>query len=366
MTRGPGRHDVPVSDPYESAPAPTRRAVTLSVSMVAAAGLVAAATLLPLPYVVQGPGPTIDVLGADDGQRLITVEGAHTGTGELRLTTVSLAGSPTQALRLGQVLAGWADPDKQVLPVEQVFSTDRTREEIDADNAAAMISSQEYATVAALEELGHVVPTTLTAVGVVPGSGADGRVAEGDVLTALDGVAVTSFSDLSARLGAIPPGTVVQVGMIRGGEDVTVAITTGDDGDGGSILGVYIDPEFHLPVPVTIQIEKVGGPSAGMMFALGIIDLLTPEDEANGVVIAGTGTIDLTGEVGPIGGIALKMIGAVEDGSTWFIAPQANCDDVAGRVPDGLEVVAVGTLAEARAAMVAIGAGTASDLPTCG
>ena len=366
MTGGDDRHDVPVSDPHESAPAPTRRAVTLSVSMVAAAGLVAAATLVPLPYVVQGPGPTIDVLGEDNGQRLITVEGAHAGTGELRLTTVSLAGSPTQSLHLGQVLAGWVNPDKQVLPVEQVFTTDRTKEEIDADNEAAMISSQEYATVAALEELGQEVPTTLTAVGVVPGTGADGVVAEGDVLTTLDGAALTSFSDLSARLGATPPGTVVQVGMIRGGEAVTASITTGDDGDGGSILGVYIDPEFHLPVPVTIQIDKVGGPSAGMMFALGIIDLLTPEDEANGVVIAGTGTIDLTGEVGPIGGIALKMIGAVDDGATWFIAPRDNCDDVTGRVPDGLEVVAVGTLSEARAAMVAIGAGTAQDLPTCG
>lgn len=365
MTRPGGRHDVPVSDPYEPAPAPTRRAVTLSVSMVAAAGLVAAATLVPLPYVVQGPGPTIDVLGEDDGQRLITVDGGHPGTGELRLTTVSVAGSPTQPLHLGQVLAGWLNPDKVVLPVEQVFQTDRTKEEIDADNEAAMISSQEYATVAALEELGHVVPTTLTAVGVVVGSGAEGVLEEGDVLTTLDGVAVTSFSDLSARLGGTPPGTEVQVGLVRGGEDVTVAITTGDDGSGGSILGVYIDPEFHLPVPVSIQIDKVGGPSAGMMFALGIIDLLTPEDEANGVVIAGTGTIDLTGEVGPIGGIELKMIGAVDDGATWFIAPLDNCDDVQGRVPDGLGVVAVENLAEARAAMVAIGSGATQGLPGC-
>ena len=354
-----------MTDTFEPAPAPTRRAVTLSVSMVVAAGLVAAATLVPLPHVVQGPGPTFDVLGEDNGLPLIVVDEANAGTGELRLTTVSLAGSPTQKLQLGQVLAGWLNPDKQVLPVDQVFSMDQTQEEIDADNEAAMISSQEYATVAALEELGYEVPTTLTVADVVPGTGADGVLEAGDVLTTLDGEAVASFSGLSAGLAVTAPGTQVRVGVVRAGADLEVAIITADDGEGGSILGVYIDPEFHLPVPVTIQIDRVGGPSAGMMFALGIVDLLTPEDEANGVVIAGTGTIDLSGEVGPIGGIALKMVGAVQDGATWFIAPRDNCDDVAGRVPDGLTVVAVDTLAEARTAMTAIGSGTGADLPGC-
>ena len=102
------------------------------------------------------------------------------------------------------------------------------------------------------------------------------------------------------------------------------------------------------------------------MFALAIIDRLTPEDEANGKIIAGTGTISIDGEVGPIGGIAYKMRGAMRDGADWFLAPTSNCDEVVGHVPDGMNVVAVDTLAAARDAVVAIGAGQTTELPTCG
>ncbi len=102
-----------------------------------------------------------------------------------------------------------------------------------------------------------------------------------------------------------------------------------------------------------------------MMFALAIIDRLTPDDELDGAVVAGTGTIDVDGTVGQISGIEQKMHGAVRDGATWFLAPESNCGDVVGNVPDGLRVVKVSTLAQARAAITAIGAGTAQDLPTC-
>lgn len=345
--------------------APTRRAVTLSVSMVATAGLLAGAGLLGLPYVVQGPGPTFDVLGEVDDHPLVEVEDPQPASGQLLLTTVNVAGSPTRHLVLGQVLAGWADPDRRVLPVEAVFSTDRTQEEIDSDNQAAMISSQEYATVAALEELGHEVPTTLSVAGTAAGTGADGVVLAGDVITTLQGQELVAFSDLSAALAGIAPGSEVTLGIVRDGAATSVTVVTGDDGRGGSLLGVFVDPEFHWPVRVSIQIENVGGPSAGMMFALGIVDRLSEADETNGAVIAGSGTIDLVGQVGPIGGITKKMIGAVRDGATWFLAPQANCDEVVGHVPAGLNVVAVDTLTEARAAVQAIGSDTATDLPTC-
>ena len=128
---------------------------------------------------------------------------------------------------------------------------------------------------------------------------------------------------------------------------------------------MFIDPSFDMPVDVTISIDDIGGPSAGTMFALGIIDKMTPEDEANGKDIAGTGTIDVTGEVGPIGGIRQKLAGATRDGATWFLAPAANCDEVVGHVPDGLRVVRIATLHEAREAMTAIGAGRRDlhDLP---
>jgi PDZ domain-containing protein len=142
-------------------------------------------------------------------------------------------------------------------------------------------------------------------------------------------------------------------------------VTTGQ-GDGRALLGILIDPQYDFPVDVTIQIEDIGGPSAGTMFALGIIDLMTEADELDGAVVAGTGTMDVDGRVGPIGGIEQKMYGALRDGAQWFLAPAGNCAEVVGHEPDGLEVVRVATLDEARTAMEAIGAGEGEDLPRCG
>lgn len=136
------------------------------------------------------------------------------------------------------------------------------------------------------------------------------------------------------------------------------AITAGLDYAG--TLGVDV-----AGAKVTMHVDDIGGPSAGMMYALGLVDLLTPQAEANGQVVAGTGTIDDQGKVGAIGGIDLKMLGARRDGASWFLAPQANCAQVVGKVPEGLRDVKVATLQEAYEALVAIGQGTAGDLPHC-
>lgn len=151
----------------------------------------------------------------------------------------------------------------------------------------------------------------------------------------------------------------------RGGEPTDLEIRTGDDGQGGSVLGVYLNAEFDYPIDVQIEIDNVGGPSAGTMFALGIIDLLTPEPMAGGHVVAGTGMITPDGQVGPIGGVRLKMLGALRDGAEYFLAPASNCDEVVGHVPAGLQVIRMATLAEAQEAVQAIAEGTAADLPSC-
>jgi PDZ domain-containing protein len=264
------------------------------------------------------------------------------------------------------VLAGWVSGSRLVLPVENVFPQDATQEQLDQQNEAQMVSSQENATVAALEELGYAVPVTLTVHDAVEGSGAEGVVEPGDVLVAFDGTPLTSYGQLIDLLDATEPGSTVTLGVQRDGAatDLEVVTAAREDRD-GSQLGVYIDPTFDPPVDVTIQIDRIGGSSAGTMFALGIIDKMTPEDEADGEVIAGTGTMDLNGAVGPIGGIRQKMAGALRDGATWFLAPADNCDEVVGHVPDGLDVVKVSTLHEAREAVEAIGAGETGDLPTC-
>lgn len=357
----------PDDAPSRSEPV-TRRAALLSGGMLLTAVLLVVLLLMPVPYAVNSPGPTLDTLGTHDDQALITIEGAETydSTGELRLTTVSSTGGPGYPSSVLGVLAGWVSGSRLVLPVESVFPPDTTQEQLDEQNEAQMVSSQENAAVAALEELGYEVPVTLTVHEAVEGSGAVGVVEAGDVLLTYDGTGLTSYGQLIDLLADTEPGSTVTLGVQRDGAEVDLEVVTGarEDGD-GSQLGVYIDPTFDPPVDVSIRIDQIGGSSAGTMFALGIIDKLTPEDEANGQVVAGTGTMDLNGAVGPIGGIRQKMAGALRDGADWFLAPAANCGDVVDHVPDGLRVVRVETLHEAREAVEAIGAGTADDLPTC-
>jgi len=362
-------HDEPTTAPDAPAdpPAPSTRSITLSVSMLASAVLLAVLALLPAPYAVSSPGPTRDTLGEHAGEPLITIEGAETydATGQLLLTTVSTTGRPGYPSNLVSVVAGWFQGSTAVRPVELVFPPDVSQDEFDQSNEAAMVSSQENATVAALEELGYEVPATMTIVGTTEGSGAAGIVQEGDVLVSMDGQPLTTYSQLVDGLFQTAPGSTVRLGVLRDGQPVDLDVVTAEREGGGSQLGVYIDPQFDLPVDVSIKIEDIGGSSAGTMFALGIIDRLTPEDEANGAIIAGTGTIDSVGRVGAIGGIQQKLAGARRDGAEWFLAPAANCDEVTGHVPDGLRVVKVETLHEAREAVVAIGAGQADDLPSC-
>jgi PDZ domain-containing protein len=355
--------DEPEREPERVSP----RSITLSIGMLVTALLLAVLVVLPVPYAVNSPGPTRDVLGEHDGTPLIQISGAETydSTGELRLTTVSGTGGPGFPSSAVGVIRGWLSPWVVVQPVELLYPPDQTQDQIDKSNTAEMVSSQENATVAALTELGYEVPATLVVAGTVEGSDAEGKVEDGDVIVALDGVPVPDYQGLIEQLNQVDPGATVTLTVKRHGQAVDVPIVTGTKDDGRAQIGVYIDPTFDLPVDVTISIDDIGGPSAGTMFALGIVDKMTPEDEANGKDIAGTGTIDVTGEVGPIGGIRQKLAGAKRDGATWFLAPATNCDEVVGHVPDGLRVVKISTLHDAREAITAIGAGTADSLPTC-
>ena len=346
---------------------PSMRSLVLSGAMLATSVLLAVLVVLPVPYAVTSPGPTRDVLGAEGDTPLIQITGAETftSTGELRLTTVSATGGPGFPSSVVGVLQGWVSPSSVVLPVEAVIPSGQTQQEIDAANADQMVSSQENATVAALTELGYEIPATLVVAGTAEGTDAQGKLEEGDVIVALNGTALADYQTLVTMLQDVTAGDTVTLTVRRQGEDVDVPVVTTAREDGGALIGVQIDPSFDFPIDVTISIDGIGGPSAGTMFALGIVDKLTPADEANGVHIAGTGTMDVTGEVGRIGGIRQKLAGARRDGATWFLAPQGNCDEVVGHVPDGLSVVAVKTLSDAVDAMSAIGAGDGASLPTC-
>lgn len=347
------------------------RSRLLSGSLLVSAALAAVALVLPTGFAVRGPGPTEDTLGTQHDVPLVAIHGAPTypPSGQLRLTTVSVGGGPVGDVFAMDVLYSWMADDRAALPVENVFQTGITQEQQQEQSQAQMISSQEQATAAALSELGYTVPAKLTVAGVPDDSPSAGLAEEGDVLRTLDGTALTTYEDLLDGLSAIEPGTDAVLGVDRAGKrvELTIPTTEGTRPDGGrrAALGIFVSSDYDFPIDVEIQIEDIGGPSAGMMFALAIIDRLTPEDELAGAVVAGTGTVDVDGIVGPIGGIEQKMHGAVRDGADWFLAPSSNCGEVVGNVPSGLHVVKVSTLAEARAAIVAIGAGDAGGLPTC-
>ncbi|NLF06172.1 MAG: PDZ domain-containing protein [Actinomycetales bacterium] len=357
----PDGEDVP------EVPPASRRALLGAVSgFVTVLGL-AVLAVMPAPYTSSAPGPTFDTLGETANGPLIEVSGTQTfaSSGQLRLTTVAFAGSRERQLDLVTVLRGWASPKITIDPVERFFPVSTGETDRQEQNRQEMTTSQENATVAALTELGIEVPATITVEEPIEGTGAVGVLLPKDQIASINGTPVVTYRDMSDALLAAGAGSTVEVGVLRGGEATTVDVVAGERPDGSALLGVWVDPDFEFPFDVTIQVDDVGGSSAGTMFALGILDLLTPEDEADGHVIAGTGTIDLDGNVGAISGIRQKMIGAVRDGATSFLAPTLNCEGVVGNVPEGLDVFAISTLSDARAAVEAIGAGETSGLPTC-
>lgn len=333
---------------------------------------------VPMPYVITSPGPTYDVLGSMNSDPVIEIAApdvAKQSEGQLRMVTVSSLGGPDAHVSLVDFLLAKLDPSSNVRPVEEVYPRDLTREELDELSKIQMTSSQSTAASVALEELGYDVDVTMTVAGATSGSHSEGVVEEGDVLQAIitpDGErhAVDRPSVPFALPKTLPPETPVKLEILRNGEKKTLAMRTylpeeaGPDFM-GSRFGIYLSADVKLPVDVTIHLENVGGPSAGLMFVLGIIDKFTGGDSTGGAIIAGTGAIGYDGEVQPIGGIVQKMYGSKRDGAQWFLAPKSNCDEVVGNIPDGLEVWPVSTLAEAREAVQAISKGATIDHPVC-
>lgn len=353
-------------------------------ALLLAVGLVVAGATVRVNKVIEAPGPTWNVLAAvpgdDSDQSVITVTGAQTypAEGALRMTTVSVSGCPGYPVTLFDVVGAWLSPNKTILERDQVCPPSLSQQDVEETNQAQMTSSQNTAVVAALMETGMATRMVLTVEGTGPDQ-TEGLLQKGDILTSVtpaggQATPTTTYTALRELLTTVPVGTTVELGIERDGEPMTVSLTTitppdansdGSPDSEGSLLGVYLSAEADSDIEATFGLSKVGGPSAGSMFALGIVDELTPGDLTGGKDIAGTGTIALDGSIGPIGGIEQKMAGAKTDGSGYFLAPASNCGDVVGNVPDGLEVYAVSTLHEAVTTVEAIAADDTSGASTC-
>ncbi|WP_223263020.1 PDZ domain-containing protein [Arthrobacter sp. NamB2] len=344
---------------------PRFRAMAVSGSL--AVVLCAAAVLLPSPYVIESPGPTFNTIGEVNGTPLITVEGRESfpPEGELDLTTVFVSGGPNGRVNVLDTFRAWANPNENVLPEQLVYPEGTTSSQLEERNAVAMTSSQESAIAAALLHEDIDFTEELSIAGLAADSASEGVLEEGDVLLTIDGAEIENIETLRSRL-ADAGGAPADLSIIRDGAPVDVTVTPARSEDGDYQLGILLASTFDFPFEVTIKLDDVGGPSAGTMFALGIIDTLTEGDLTGGRHFAGTGTIDSAGVVGPIGGIAQKLVGARSAGAEFFLAPAGNCDEVVGNIPDGLTVVKVETLDQAVDAVETLGGGGGSaGLPAC-
>jgi PDZ domain-containing protein len=333
-----------------------RRGITVLVGAVVVLLLTLGVMVAPVPYVVLQPGPTWDTLGdSNDGEPVLEFDGEaelSDSAGELHLTTVSVQPS----VNLLDAIYAWFDGDDAVVPEELVYPPEQSREEVEQRNAEQFTRSQSDAEVAALSYLGY--PSRVLVVTVV----ADGPAAQagllsaGDVLTSVNGTEITEADQLRELVTAQPAGATLTIEYVRDGEPGTAEVTTASLGNGDDTprLGVEVAEEVDAPFELTIGLERIGGPSAGLMFALGIIDKLDPEDLTGGEIIAGTGTIDGAGNVGAIGGVPQKLVAAGELGAVAFLVPAANCAEAVANAPAGLMLVRVETLVDAVDALAAL------------
>ena len=303
--------------------------------------------------VALGPGPTFDTLGDVDGAAVVTVAGLPTfpTSGHLNMTTVAVSDRMTFV----DVLRAWADGGRQVVPRSQIFPPGKTDDQVRDENTQQFATSETNAELAALSQL--AIPTRVVVGALVPDSPAAGALQVGDELVAVSGRAVASPAAVAEALSSTTPGQNVTVTYRRDGQEHSAAVALGRSGDRPQgLLGVRpaVEPRAG---DITISLGDIGGPSAGLMFALAVVDKLSPGELTGGRFVAGTGAIDATGDVSPIGGIPFKMRAARDAGATVFLVPDENCAEAAANDPAGLQLVRVTALGDAVRQLEALDAG---------
>jgi len=344
------------------------RTIALSIAGALLTVLALLLVLLPVPYSRLEPGPATDTLGATNGKPLIVITGHQTypSTGRLEMTTVSIT-NPDHRMTLLEALAGWFRSGVAVVPKETVYDTTKSAAQIEAENTQEMALSQKHATAAALQAL-HipgVVPHVVVAA-LTDGTPAAGKLKTADEIEKIDGRVIGSPQDVVDAVRKHKPGQQVVFLVKRGGQELTETLTTTKNPADAKLpyVGIRPDRDYTFPFSVRIELDNVGGPSAGMMFALGIIERLTPNGITGGRIIAGTGTITDDGVVGKIGGIQMKILGAKRSGATVFLVPADNCREARQDPPGGIVLVRVDRLSTALSALDAIRTGRGA-VPHC-
>ncbi|WP_205614129.1 YlbL family protein [Streptomyces dangxiongensis] len=359
-----------------------RRTATMLASTLMLIALLCAGVLIPVPYAEMSPGPTVNTLGEHDGEPVLQISGHTTypTDGHLNMTTVRVTSADFR-MNLVEAVHGWLARDSKIVPHDTLYPDGKTEEQSTQENAEEFSQSQESAKVAALKKLGVPVKSWVIVSTVVKGSPAEGRLHAGDVIKAVDGTAVKQPADVAKLVTKHKPGQDVVFTVVPAKEKAAaekahrtasgtkdVSLTTASSADGGAkraIVGISAGTDHTFPFTIDIKLADVGGPSAGLMFALGIYDKLTPGSLTGGTFVAGTGTIDDNGTVGPIGGVEMKTVGARSRGARYFLTPADNCAAAAKDTPSGLTLVKVKTIGDALEALKDIRGKDTAALPTC-
>lgn len=323
----------------------SRRTRTLVIGLLVVIVVGVLAGTIRVPLVALGPGPTFDILSDVDGKTVVTVTNRPTypTTGHLNMTTVAV----TDGLTAITALRFWADSDRELVPRAVIYPPGKTDQQVEQENTRLFTDSENDAEVAALSYLNE--PVKVVVGPMTPDAPAAGVLKEGDQLLTVQGRQITSPAQVSQILTTTKPGDKVEVSYLHGdGPPRTGTVTVGARPDGPQgFLGITPQGEPADPNQILISLGDIGGPSAGLPFALGVVDKLTPGDLLRGRFVAGTGEILQTGAVRPIGGISLKMIAAKRAGATVFLVPADNCAEARSSAPEGLELIKVGYLADA-------------------
>lgn len=324
--------------------------------------LVIIGSVVPIPFATMGPGPTFNTLGSEDGEPVVEITGdvpVDPTDGNLNMTTVAVRDEMT----IFEALFYWISPRQGVVPREAVYPPGVARELVESANQQDFVSSEANAEASALRRLGY--PTALEVMSVTPDGPSDGILEAGDRILRVNGEAIADVAQLQEAIRGIAPGTAVQLDIER--QDVestrTVALAEHPDDSSRGFLGVVPGLVPQVDFTIDFNLADIGGPSAGLMFALAVVDKLSPGELTGGRFVAGTGTIDGDGDVGPIGGIRYKIIAAAEAGATVFMVPTDNCAEALSAAPDGLQLVRVDTLDDAVDALESIDSG--GPAPSC-
>lgn len=344
-----------------------RRILTLVVALVPIVAFGLLLSVVTVPFVALGPGPTFDTLGEIDGKQVVdikTTDGVagqvtHPTSGHLNMTTVS----QRDGLTLGQALVLWMSGRDQLIPRELVYPPDKSKDDIDKGNTEDFKRSEDDAEYAALSYLKY--PKAVTVESVEEKGPSAGKLERGDAIDMVNNVEVPDLKAFQDVVKDTKPGEQIVIDYRRKNGGVgTATITLGKhpEKDQG-YLGIGVLDAPWAPFDIEFNLANIGGPSAGLMFSLAVVDKLTTGELNDGKFVAGTGTIDAEGKVGSIGGITHKMLAAREAGATVFLVPAENCAEARTAHEDGLQLVKVETLTTAVDALNAISAG--GEPPTC-